>query len=240
MVKALPFLEAIFVESIYLVEDDDNIRKLVCYALSKEGYDISGFAVPSEFWTSYEKTVPNLILLDIMLPEEDGLSILKKIRTTEKDVPIIMLTAKGSEFDKVTGLDMGADDYISKPFGMTELVSRVRAVLRRSGRKTEDNKEYSIGELHVDPRRHTVQVSGKEIILSYKEFSLLLALLEAEGGAVKREELLYKVWGEYYGESRTLDVHIRKLRVKLGSAGDLIQTVKNIGYKIEGRIKTDE
>lgn len=227
-------------ESIYLVEDDDNIRKLVCYALSKEGYGISGFAVPSEFWTAYEKTVPNLILLDIMLPEEDGLSILKKIRTTEKDVPIIMLTAKGSEFDKVTGLDMGADDYISKPFGMTELVSRVRAVLRRSGRKTEDNKEYSIGELHVDPRRHTVQVSGKEITLSYKEFSLLLALLEAEGRAVKREELLYKVWGEYYGESRTLDVHIRKLRVKLGSAGDLIQTVKNIGYKIEERIKTDE
>lgn len=222
-------------ESIYLVEDDDNIRKLVCYALSKEGYDIGGFALPSEFWTEYEKTVPDLVMLDIMLPEEDGLSILKKIRSSDKDVPIIMLTAKGSEFDKVTGLDMGADDYISKPFGMTELVSRVRAVLRRSARTSSGEKEYRIGELRVDPRRHTVQVSGKEVSLSYKEFCLLLALLEAEGGAVKREELLYKVWGEYYGESRTLDVHIRKLRVKLGSAGDLIQTVKNIGYKIEER-----
>lgn len=220
---------------IYLVEDDDNIRKLVCYALSKEGYDIGGFAVPSEFWTAYEKTVPDLVMLDIMLPEEDGLSILKKIRSSGKDVPIIMLTAKDSEFDKVTGLDMGADDYISKPFGMTELVSRVRAVLRRSARTSYGEKEYRIGELHVDPRRHIVHVSGKEVSLSYKEFCLLLALLEAEGGAVKREELLYKVWGEYYGESRTLDVHIRKLRVKLGSAGDLIQTVKNIGYKIEER-----
>lgn len=220
-------------ESIYLVEDDDNIRKLVCYALSKEGYAIGGFAVPSEFWKEYGKKVPDLVILDIMLPEEDGLSILKKIRAADGDVPIIMLTAMGSEFDKVTGLDMGADDYISKPFGMTELVSRVRAVLRRSGRKKSDTKEYRIGGLHVDARRHTVQVEGKEISLSYKEFCLLLALLEAEGGAVRREELLYKVWGEYYGESRTLDVHIRKLRVKLGSAGDLIQTVKNIGYKIE-------
>ena len=220
-------------ESIYLVEDDDNIRKLVCYALSKEGYDIGGFAVPSEFWAEYEKNVPDLVMLDIMLPEEDGLEVLKKIRSNDENIPIIMLTAKGSEFDKVTGLDMGADDYISKPFGMTELVSRVRAVLRRSAKNSPAEKEYRIGELHVDPRRHIAEVSGKEVPLSYKEFCLLLALLEAEGGAVKREELLYKVWGEFYGESRTLDVHIRKLRVKLGEAGDLIQTVKNIGYKIE-------
>lgn len=221
--------------TIYLVEDDDNIRKLVCYALSKEGYEICGFALPSEFWKAYEKTPPDLVMLDIMLPEEDGLSILKKLRSTNENIPIIMLTAKGSEFDKVTGLDMGADDYISKPFGMTELVSRVRAVLRRSARTSREEKEYRISGLYVDPRRHIVQVSGKEVSLSYKEYCLLLALLEAEGGAVKREELLYKVWGEYYGESRTLDVHIRKLRVKLGEAGDLIQTVKNIGYKIEER-----
>lgn len=220
---------------IYLVEDDDNIRKLVCYALSKEEYEICGFALPSEFWKAYEKTVPDLVMLDIMLPEEDGLSILKKLRSTNENIPIIMLTAKDSEFDKVTGLDMGADDYISKPFGMTELVSRVRAVLRRSAKTSREEKEYRIGGLYVDPRRHIVQVSGKEVSLSYKEYCLLLALLEAEGGAVKREELLYKVWGEYYGESRTLDVHIRKLRVKLGEAGDLIQTVKNIGYKIEER-----
>lgn len=226
--------------SIYLAEDDDNIRKLVCYALSKEGYRVDGFAVPSEFWAAYEKSVPDLVLLDIMLPEEDGLTVLKKIRSSRGDVPVIMLTAKGSEFDKVTGLDMGADDYIAKPFGMTELASRVRAVLRRCGGKKEDCKEYRIGELYVDARRHTVQVSGKEISLSYKEYCLLLALLEAEGGAVKREELLYRVWGEYYGESRTLDVHIRKLRVKLGSAGDMIQTVKNVGYKMEERAKNNE
>lgn len=219
--------------SVYLVEDDDNIRKLVCYALSKEGYDITGFALPSDFWGAYEKGVPDLVMLDIMLPEEDGLSILKKLRDGGSNVPVIMLTAKGSEFDKVTGLDLGADDYISKPFGMTELISRVRAVLRRSRRNAVGETEYRIGELAVDVRRHTVQVSGKEIFLSYKEFCLLTALLEAKGGAVKREELLYKVWGEYYGESRTLDVHIRKLRVKLGKAGSMIQTVKNIGYKIE-------
>lgn len=234
------YSEGDFMYSIYLVEDDDNIRKLVCYALSKEGYGIGGFSVPSEFWAEYQKSVPDLVLLDIMLPEEDGLSILKKIRSTDADVSIIMLTAKGSEFDKVTGLDMGADDYIAKPFGMTELVSRVRAVLRRSARTSGGEKEYRIGELRVDPRRHTVQVSGKEVSLSYKEFALLLALLEAEGGAVKREELLCRVWGEFYGESRTLDVHIRKLRVKLGEAGDLIQTVKNIGYKIEERKKNNE
>ena len=220
---------------IYLVEDDDNIRKLVCYAFSKEGYEICGFALPSGFWKVYEKDQPDLVMLDIMLPEEDGLSILKKLRSTNENIPVIMLTAKDSEFDKVTGLDMGADDYISKPFGMTELVSRVRAVLRRSARNSSEEKEYRIGGLYADPRRHIVQVSGKEVSLSYKEYCLLLALLEAEGGAVKREELLYKVWGEYYGESRTLDVHIRKLRVKLEEAGDLIQTVKNIGYKIEER-----
>lgn len=220
---------------IYLVEDDNNIRKLVCYALSKEGYETVGFPVPSEFWAAYEKTVPDLVMLDIMLPEEDGLSILKKIRGSNSDIPVIMLTAKGSEFDKVTGLDSGADDYISKPFGMTELVSRVRAVLRRSGRNRDVEKSYRIGELYVDPQKHIVQVAGNEIALSYKEFRLLTALLEAEGRAVSRDELLYKVWGEYYGESRTLDVHIRKLRVKLGSAGELIQTVKNIGYKIAGK-----
>lgn len=219
--------------SIYLVEDDDNIRRLLCYALSKEGYDITGFALPSDFWRAYEKSVSDLVMLDIMLPEEDGLSILKRLRDGGSNVPVIMLTAKGSEFDKVTGLDLGADDYISKPFGMTELISRVRAVLRRSGRNATEESEYRIGALAVDVRRHIVQVSGKEISLSYKEFCLLTALLEAKGGAVKREELLYKVWGEYYGESRTLDVHIRKLRVKLGEAGSMIQTVKNIGYKIE-------
>lgn len=219
---------------IYLVEDDDNIRKLVCYALSKEGYEVKGFAYPSEFWTAFEDFRPKLILLDIMLPEEDGLSILKKLRTNGYDIPVIMLTAKGSEYDKVTGLDMGADDYIAKPFGMTELVSRVRALLRRAYKDEKKCVEYKIEGLYVNPEKHIIRADGGDIKLSYKEYSLLLALLEANGNVVSRDELLSKVWGEFYDESRTLDVHIRKLRVKLGNSGGLIRTVKNIGYKIEG------
>jgi two-component system alkaline phosphatase synthesis response regulator PhoP len=219
---------------IYFVEDDDNIRKLVCYALSREGYDISGFPVPSEFWAEYKSNAPDLVMLDIMLPQEDGLSILQKLRANDEDIPIIMLTAKGSEFDKVTGLDMGADDYISKPFGMTELVSRVRAVLRRSVRsKSKEEKVYHIGSLYVNSEKHIVKVDGEEVTLSYKEFALLNELLKADGKVVRRNELLTAVWGEFYDESRTLDVHIRKLRVKLGSAGTLIHTVKSMGYKIE-------
>lgn len=219
---------------IYLVEDDDNIRKLVCYALSKEGYEVKGFAYPSEFWTAFEDFRPKLIMLDIMLPEEDGLSILKKLRTNGNDIPVIMLTAKGSEYDKVTGLDMGADDYIAKPFGMTELVSRVRALLRRAYKDEKKCVEYKIDGLYVNPEKHIIRADGEDIKLSYKEYSLLLTLLEANGNVVSRDELLSKVWGEFYDESRTLDVHIRKLRVKLGNSGGLIHTVKNIGYKIEG------
>lgn len=220
---------------IYLVEDDDNIRKLVSYALTKEGYEVKGFEQPHSFWEELKTNLPDLIILDIMLPEEDGLSILKKIRKNERteDLPIIMLTAKDSEFDKVTGLDSGADDYISKPFGMTELISRVKALLRRAYKNAEKTI-YSLDSLYVDPQKHIIKVSGQEITLSYKEYSLLMALLSANGNVVSRDELLNKVWGEYYSESRTLDVHIRKLRIKLGSAGKLIQTVKNIGYKIGG------
>ncbi len=218
---------------IYFVEDDDNIRKLVCYALSKEGYEVKGFSAPSMFWTEMKKALPELILLDIMLPEEDGLSILKKLQNAEKTkgIPVVMLTAKDSEFDKVTGLDMGADDYIAKPFGMTELVSRVRAVLRRY-QKTNSHSEYRIGELYVNSDKHITRVAGKEVNLSFKEYSLLLMLLRAGGNVVKREVLLSELWGDFYDESRTLDVHIRKLRVKLEEAGEYIQTVKNIGYKI--------
>ena len=220
---------------IYFIEDDDNIRKLVSYALSKEGYEIKGFSFPDEFYRAMEEKLPELVLLDVMLPDEDGFSILGKIRSGSRtrDIPVIMVTAKDSEFDKVTGLDMGADDYIAKPFGMTELISRVRAVLRRSGRSNEkDGRTYSYGSLYVDPEKHIIRVSGRDIKLSYKEYNLLINLLEAEGRVVKREELLTAVWGEFYGESRTLDVHIRKLRLKLEEAGGLIQTVKNIGYKI--------
>lgn len=220
---------------IYLVEDDDNIRKLVSYALCKEGFDIKEFSSPIEFWDEIKNTIPKLILLDIMLPGEDGLSVLKHLRekSKTKDIPVIMLTAKGSEFDKVTGLDMGADDYIAKPFGMTELISRIRAVLRRY-EKTQTNKIYKVGELYVNPAKHIIEVSGESVTLSYKEYSLLMVLLEAEGNVVERETLLTKVWGEFYAESRTLDVHIRKLRVKLGTAGNMIETVKGIGYKIGG------
>lgn len=218
---------------IYLVEDDDNIRKLVCYALEKEGYAVNGFSKPKEFWNEMTKELPQLILLDIMLPEEDGLSILQKLQKAEgtKNIPVIMLTARDSEFDKVTGLDMGADDYIAKPFGMTELVSRIRAVLRRY-EKTNVHTEYRVGDLYVNPEKHIIRVSGEEIKLSFKEYSLLMLLLEADGSVVTREKLLTGVWGEFYEESRTLDVHIRKLRVKLKSAGALIKTIKNIGYRL--------
>lgn len=220
---------------IYLVEDDDNIRKLVCYALEKEGYEVQGFSAPGEFWRGTEEKTPSLVLLDIMLPEEDGLSVLAKIQENVhlKNVPVIMLTAKASEFDKVTGLDMGADDYITKPFGMTELVSRVRAVLRRY-EKTAAHKSYAIGDLYVNPEKHIIKVCGEEVKLSFKEYSLLLTLLEAGGNVVTRDTLLSRVWGEFYEESRTLDVHIRKLRVKLKSAGELIKTIKNIGYRLGG------
>ncbi len=218
-------------ERIYIVEDDDNIRKLVCYALNRENYTAQGFALPSEFYREFKNTKPDLILLDIMLPEEDGLEILQKIRNHSPDMPVIMLTAKGSEFDKVTGLDMGADDYIAKPFGITELISRVRAVLRRSNRGNS-RKIYQFGILAIDTEKHIVTVSEKPVTLSFKEFSLLEILLKADGKVVTREELFTKIWGDFYGESRTLDVHIKNLRKKLGSAGNYIKTVKNIGYRI--------
>lgn len=220
---------------IYFVEDDENIRKLVCYALTKEGYQVQGFPAPGDFWAAMNGTLPELILLDIMLPGEDGLSILQKLRDESRtaDTPVMMLTAKGSEFDKVTGLDLGADDYMTKPFGMTELVARVRALLRRSGKESvKTEKTYRLGSLYVNPEKHIIEVGGETVTLSYKEYCLLLVLLEAKGKVVKREELLSRVWGEFYEESRTLDVHIRKLRVKLKDAGSLIRTVKNIGYQM--------
>lgn len=219
---------------IYLLEDDENIRKLVCYALTKEGYETKGFELPSLFYGALKEKKPELIMLDIMLPEEDGLSVLKKLRADREyaDVPIMMLTARGSEFDKVTGLDSGADDYVAKPFGMTELASRVRALLRRV--KKEPESIYRCKDVVLDDIRHTVTVSGQEKELSYKEYSLLRRLMAAKGAAVTREELLDSVWGQGYGESRTLDVHIRKLRQKLSSAGDIIKTVKNVGYRIGG------
>lgn len=221
---------------IYLVEDDDNIRKLVSYALTKEGYSIKSFVSPKAFWKEIKVSIPKLILLDIMLPEEDGLSILSKLRNQSetKDIPVMMLTAKDSEYDKITGLDMGADDYITKPFSIMELLSRIKAVLRRY-EKTTQNDYYKIDGLYVNLSKHIVEVDEKPITLSYKEYAILEVLLKANGNVVRREELFTKVWGEFYGESRTLDVHIRKLRKKLETAGYLIQTVKNVGYQIKGK-----
>lgn len=226
---------------IVILEDDDNIRKLVTYTLQREKFEVEGFARPSDFWKFMEKNTPELLLLDIMLPEEDGLSILQKLRQNPatRELPIIMLTAKSSEYDKVTGLDEGADDYIAKPFGIMELVSRVRALLRRtngggiSKEKLVTLEVFDIGTLHLDNGKHIVSVDNEEIELSLKEYSVLLLLLEAKGNVVSRDELLTQIWGEYYEESRTLDVHIRKLRVKLGTAGEYIKTVKGVGYKIE-------
>lgn len=218
---------------IYLLEDDANIRKLVCYALSKEGFEVCGFEYPHSFFEKLSEQIPDLAILDIMLPEEDGLSVLSKLRKFPETqaLPVIMLTAKSSEFDIVTGLDAGADDYISKPFGMTELVSRVNALLRRT-HGTASHNVYKIGTLFVDSGKHIVKNGAQTVTLSFKEYSLLTTLLSAGGNVISRDELLSRVWGEYYDESRTLDVHIRKLRIKLGDAGKYIQTVKNIGYKI--------
>lgn len=219
---------------IYLVEDDDNIRELVVYTLNNSGFCAKGFSKPSDFWVALENKVPRLILLDIMLPEEDGLSILKKLRRSSATgkIPVIMLTAKGSEYDKVIGLDSGADDYIAKPFGMMELIARIKALLRRT-EQPDKTKEFVLKNLYVSVDKHTVKVDGQKISLTLKEFETLCMLLSNSNVVLTREQLLNGVWGySFDGENRTVDVHIRTLRQKLGSAGDLIKTVRGIGYKI--------
>ena len=221
---------------IYFVEDDDNIRELVVYTLNNSGFKAEGFALPSDFWKAMEAQLPSMILLDIMLPQEDGLSILKKIRSNPftKKLPVMMLTAKGSEYDKVIGLDTGADDYLPKPFGMMELIARVRALLRRT--ETEENEnEYTVGNLYVCPQKHIVTVNSIPVVLTLKEFEILCTLLQNKGIVLTRDRLLNEIWGySFDGENRTVDVHIRTLRQKLGSAGDLIQTIRGVGYKIGG------
>lgn len=221
---------------IYLLEDDDSIRKLVIYALNSQGYEAKGFERPAEFWKAMGQAQPDLVLLDIMLPEEDGLTILQKLRAAAgtKKLPVIMLTAKNTEYDRVVGLDSGADDFISKPFGMMELVARVRAVLRRTESR-EENSDYQLGELFVSPKRHVVKVDGEEVALTNKEFELLCLLLEHQGMAMTRDAIMDGVWGqEFSRENRTLDVHVRTLRTKLGSAGHYIETVRGVGYKMGG------
>ena len=221
---------------IYLLEDDDSIRKLVLYGLDSQGFQAKGFALPSEFWHAMDSAMPELVLLDIMLPEEDGLSIPRKLRArpATKRLPIIMLTAKNSEYDRVIGLDHGADDFVSKPFSMLELIARIRAVLRRA-EPAQASGDFSLGLLFVSPDRHEVKVGGKDVTLTNKEFELLCLLLRNKGIVLTRATLMDRVWGfESERENRTLDVHIRTLRVKLGEAGSYIETVRGIGYKIGG------
>lgn len=221
---------------IYFLEDDNNIRNFVIYALNNTGMNARGFEDPESFWEGMKKETPDLLLLDIMLPGEDGLSILEKLRknSSTKDLPIIMLTAKGTEYDKVLGLDSGADDYIAKPFGTMELISRIKALLRRTGRD-DTPVEYRKGSLYLCPSKHVVKVGEREVALTLKEFELLCMLFENEGMVLTRDEILTKVWGyEFDGESRTVDVHIRTLRSKLGEAGKIIETVRGLGYKIGG------
>ena len=206
---------------IYFLEDDDSIRKLVIYGLESQGFEAEGFSLPSKFWRAMEQHPAELVLLDIMLPEEDGLQILKKLRAAPETrrLPVILLTAKNSEFDRVIGLDNGADDFISKPFSMLELIARIRAVLRRS-QPAQSVHEYRLGPLYVSPEQHIVRVDSQDVTLTNKEFELLCLLLD-------------RVWGfEAERENRTLDVHIRTLRVKLGAAGSLIETIRGVGYKL--------
>ena len=218
---------------IYLVEDDESIRELVVYTLKSQDLDAKGFEKPSLFWKELDKELPSLILLDIMLTEEDGISILKKLRARPdtRKLPIIMLTAKGSEYDTVLGLDSGADDYIPKPFRMMELISRIKARLRRVEDKGAE--EYRMGNLYVCPSRYVVTVNQEPVSLTLKEYEMLCLLLKNSGIVLSRTQLLNQIWGyEFDGESRTVDVHIRTLRQKLGEAGELIETVRGIGYKM--------
>ena len=220
---------------IYILEDDASIRKLVVYTIQSQGMEAEGFERPSQFWEALEQKTPELVLLDIMLPEEDGLQVLKRLRadSNTRRLPVLMLTAKSTEYDKVLGLDQGADDYIAKPFGMMELMARIRTALRHSGQGENGGRTYQVGALYVDPGRHVVRDGERDVTLTLKEFQLLCLLLERRGTVFTRDQLLNTIWGyEFDGASRTVDVHIRTLRQKLGEAGACIETVRGIGYKV--------
>ncbi len=222
---------------IYYVEDDTSIRELVLYALKTAEFQVMGFENAASFYKRMKEQQPDLILLDIMLPDEDGVSILKKLksRPDTENIPVIMMTAKSSEYDKVLGLDSGADDYITKPFGVMELISRVKAVIRRSDwSKGSAGEVLKIGELVLDEQKHEVYARGQEVSLTFKEFELLSYLMKNRGLVLSRDKILNTIWNyEYEGESRTVDVHIGSLRQKLGTCGDFIKTIRGIGYKIE-------
>lgn len=221
---------------IFCVEDDKSIRELVVYTLNATGMNARGFGDGKSFMEAVATEMPELVLLDIMLPGEDGLDILRKLKESSKTkhIPVIMVTAKGNEYDKVIGLDAGADDYVAKPFGMMELVSRIKAVLRRT-RHDQQAEEYILGNVKMDLKRHEVYVDEQSVVLTYKEFELLRKLMKNREMVLTRDQLLEEIWGYgFAGETRTVDVHIRTLRQKLGSAGDMIETVRGVGYRIGG------
>ncbi len=222
---------------IYCVEDDSSIRELMIYALRASGFEAEGFEDGQALFAALAKETPQLITLDVMLPGMDGVEILKKLRssTATELIPVIMASAKGTEYDKVLGLDLGADDYLAKPFSMMEMVSRIKAVLRRAV-PVEKTKPLELGRIRMDQEAHTVTAEGHRIELTYKEFELLYLFLKHPGRVYTRDQLLQKVWGDdYLGESRTVDVHIGTLRTKLGTCGDYIRTVRGVGYRMEER-----
>lgn len=219
---------------IFILEDDDSIRKLINYSLKSQGFEVQDFPFPSLFWQALETQTPALLLLDIMLPEEDGISILKKLRSNPKTstIPVIMLTAKDSEYDIVTGLDAGADDYVTKPFGMMALVSRIKAVLRRYEKSDSKKEVLEAGGITIDENQHTVFAGSQQIFLTVKEFDLLSLLIKNRGNVLTREQLLESIWEVSTDiESRTVDVHIRTLRAKLGEYEKNIETIRGVGYK---------
>lgn len=221
---------------IYIVEDDENIREIEMFALKNAGYEVQGFDCAAAFYARLKEKVPAMVLLDIMLPDEDGLSIVKKLRYSAetRKLPIIMATAKTTELDKVKGLDIGADDYITKPFGVMELISRVKALMRRS-RGMEDERMMRFGSIFMDDEKRAVYVEDNLCELTYKEYELLKLLLVNAGIVAPRDMILDRVWGtDFEGESRTLDMHIKTLRQKLGNAGSMIKTVRNVGYMLTG------
>lgn len=221
--------------TIYIVEDDQNIREIETFALRNSGYTVTDFECAKDFYKKLEDKVPNLIILDIMLPDEDGLSIVQKLRkrADTKNVPVLLISAKTSEIDKVKGLDMGADDYLTKPFGVMELISRVKAILRRSS-YSENEKILSLRDILMDDEKRSVYVNDEAVELTFKEYELLKLLLINNGIVLTRDKLMEKVWGtDFEGESRTLDMHIKTLRQKLKGAGGYIKTVRNVGYMLE-------
>lgn len=226
---------------IFYVEDDNGIRDLILYTLESVSLQAKGFSCSKDMFKALEKEIPDLFILDIMLPDEDGIQILQKLRKNPntKHLPIMLATAKNSEFDKVYGLDIGADDYITKPFGMMELVARIKALLRRTAVKTKEN--IIVGDIQINPDKHTVYANGSKIELTKKEFNLLYMLMEYPERVFTRDNILSTIWGyDFDGETRTVDVHVRTLRQKLGACGDQLRTIRGVGYAIKTNVSSDK